>query len=143
VTISRNALLGWTIAVIDDEPDSLDVAMFVLEYYGAEVITASNGREGLDLIRKHHPRLIISDISMPEMDGWGLIAALKQDAATASIPIIALTAHAMLGDRERVLEAGFNNYLTKPLSPKTFIQDLLTLLVNMSQFTDELKEKIL
>jgi CheY-like chemotaxis protein len=75
---------------------------------------------------------------MPEMDGWGMLGALKLDRATLDIPVIALTAHAMVGDRERAIMAGFHNYLTKPLTPATFMKDLLVLLTDIPAFASEL-----
>jgi len=68
---------------------------------------------------------------MPVMDGWGFINALKADRGLADIPVIALTAHAMQGDRERALAAGFHNYLVKPLTVDTFIRDLVNLLIDI------------
>ena len=96
-------------------------------------MTASNGEEGWVALKKKRPTLIISDISMPVLDGWGVIDRLKKDRATMDIPAIALTAHAMVGDRERALSAGFHNYLTKPLTPATFIKDLLNLLIDIPE----------
>ena len=124
-------LRGQVVLVIDDEPDSLEVASILLEMYDAKVITAVNGREGLELARKHRPVFIISDLSMPEMSGWEMIDALKKDRSTLDIPLIALTAHAMEGDRARAIGAGFHNYLTKPLKPATFIHDLLNLVMDI------------
>lgn len=127
--IPRDVLKGWDVLVADDEPDSLEVATRILRFYGANVMTANNGREALDLVCKAAPRLIISDLSMPVMDGWGLLYELKQERATMAIPIIALTAHSMVGDRQRAIEAGFHNYLTKPLTAANFMKDLLQLLL--------------
>jgi CheY-like chemotaxis protein len=81
------------------------------------------------MVRKHHPRFVVADLSMPEVSGWQMVNVLKNDRTTLNIPIVALTAHAMKGDRERALAMGFHNYLTKPLRPETFVNDLLTLLV--------------
>ena len=136
--IPRDILSGWVVVVVDDEPDSLDVAARLLRFYGATVHTATNGEEGLALIRKVHPRFVISDLSMPVLDGWGMLYELKLDRATLDIPAIALTAHAMLGDRERAITAGFHNYLSKPLTPATFMRDLLHLLIDIPAFEAEL-----
>jgi len=127
----RSVLSGWTILVIDDEADSLEIVRMILSYHGANVLTARNGVEGLALAKEHSPRFIISDLSMPIMDGWELIEKLKTDEQTKHIPAIALTAHAMLGDRQRATTAGYHNYLTKPLSPSTLIRDLLDLLLGI------------
>ena len=129
--IPDNALKGWTVVVIDDEPDAAEVVSMLLEMHGATVLVSSNGREGLDMINKHRPRFVITDLSMPQMNGWELTQALKKsDRRVAEIPIVALTAHAMTGDRSRALEMGFHNYLTKPLLPDTFVPQLLDLLID-------------
>jgi CheY-like chemotaxis protein len=138
--IRRDLLKDWPILIVDDEPDSLEVARLVLRFYGAIIQTASNGNEGLEKIKSMltPPRFIISDLSMPMMDGWTFLAELRQDKAFKTIPVIALTAHAMVGDREHAQEAGFNNYLTKPLSADTFIGDLMRLLIIIPEFATEL-----
>lgn len=137
-TIQRDILLNWNVVVCDDEPDSLEVATRILRHYGASVHPAANGAEALELVKKVRPRFVISDLSMPVMDGWGLLYELKSERSTADMPIIALTAHAMTGDRERAITAGFHNYLTKPLTPATFMRDLLRLLIDIPEFTAEL-----
>ncbi len=126
------------IVVIDDEGDSLEVAEIILLEYGASLFTALNGKEGLELIREVMPDFVISDISMPVMDGWGLINAMKKDEELTLIPVIALTAHAMKGDRERTLSAGFHSYLTKPLLVDTFIDDLVGVLSEIPAFSKRL-----
>ncbi len=140
--VRRNILKDWDILVLDDEPDSLDLAKRILKYYGATVHTGINGKEGLAIAREIMPQFIISDLSMPVMDGWDMLKALKSDRATLGIPVIALTAHAMTGDRDRAIVAGFHNYLTKPLTPATFINDLLRLLIDIPEFVDALSTMI-
>ncbi len=131
--MSNDLLKGWPVLVVDDEPDSLTVATMLLELCGAHVITASNGQEGLEMARLYRPKFIISDLSMPRMSGWQMLHELKADVRTSDIPCIALTAHAMEGDRNRAIAAGFHNYLTKPLRPETFANDLLRLLVDIPE----------
>lgn len=131
LSISPELLKGWKVVVVDDEADSMLVASTLLEMYGAEVITAENGREALPLIRRSQPRFVVSDLTMPEMSGWEMVRELKKERATMDIPIIALTAHALEGDRVKAIEAGFHNHLTKPLRPETFIADLLRLLIDI------------
>lgn len=138
INIPRDLLKGWDIVVVDDEEDSLMVAQIVLSEYGAITHTAINGEEGLKVIRQVKPRFVICDLSMPVLDGWGLIAQMQHDVALRDIPAIALTAHAMAGDRERAVAAGFHNYLTKPLTVETFIQDLVKLLIDIPEFSEEL-----
>ena len=77
--------------------------------------------------------MILMDIIMPEMDGWEFIQVVKLEERWRDIPAIALTAHAMFGDRERAMAVGYHNYLTKPLSPSTFIHDLLVLLLDIPE----------
>lgn len=137
--IPRTILKDWIVLVVDDEADSLEVATRILRHYGAVVYTATNGQEGLEVVRTVRPRFIISDLSMPIMDGWGMLDALKRERETLDIPVIALTAHAMTGDRERAIMAGFHNYLTKPLTPATFLRDLLNLLTDIPEFASEIK----
>jgi len=143
--VSKTAFVGWKVLVVEDEPDNLDVACRVLRHYGAEIATATNGKEALEQLKIFKPDFIISDLSMPVMDGWGLCYELQQDRATAEIPIFALTAHAMLGDRERAISAGFHNYLTKPLTPVNFVQQLVTILTAIPAFEhriDAFTEKV-
>ena len=137
--LSRTLFNGWNIVVIDDEEDSLMVIQVILTEYGANVHTASDGEEGLKLIRSVRPKFVISDLSMPVLDGWGVVHTMKLDPALKDIPVIALTAHAMVGDRERAVAAGFHNYLTKPLTVNTFIHDVMKLLVDIPVLAEQLK----
>lgn len=136
--LPKDLLVGWDIVVIDDEEDSLMVAQLILDEYGASTHTGSNGQEGLEVIRRVMPRFVISDLSMPVLDGWGVINKMQSDPVLKNIPAIALTAHAMVGDRERAVAAGFHNYLTKPLTVETFIQDLVNLLVDIPELANQL-----
>lgn len=127
-TLLLNMLEGCHVVIVDDEEDSLEVACYILDFYGVIVHSGCNGQEGLALVEAHRPRFIISDLSMPVMDGWEFMHHLKKNIATRDIPVIALTAHAMAGDRERAFSAGFTNYITKPFNATTFINQLVTLL---------------
>jgi CheY-like chemotaxis protein len=138
IDLPNDLLKGWDIVVIDDEEDSLMVAQIILDEYGANTHVGSNGEEGLALIRSVRPKFVISDLSMPVLDGWGLIHKMQNDPALKDIPAIALTAHAMIGDRERAIAVGFHNYLTKPLTVETFIQDLVNLLADIPELANEL-----
>lgn len=122
--IHRESLTTWTVVVVDDEPDSIEVVTDVLEFHGARVHSTSNGHEALDLATALKPTFILTDLSMPGMDGWALLSHLKKNPALMNIPVIALTAHAMTGDAERVLAAGFTGYLSKPLAVMTLISDI-------------------
>lgn len=140
VDIPQNIMQDWKIVVVDDEPDSLYVVEYLLNLYQADVYTAANGMGGFELIKSVCPRFVISDLSMPEVNGWMLIEMLQNDPATQDIPVIALTAHALKGDRQKALAAGFRNYLTKPLTASSFIVDLLSALNKIPDFADDLKD---
>jgi two-component system cell cycle response regulator len=115
---------AWTVLVVDDEPDNLEVLVESLEYYGLSVTQANNGAQALSLLQTFQPSLIILDLSMPQMDGWETRTRIKSNPATHNIPVIALSAHAMPGDPERAIAAGFDGYLTKPVSIPTLMDDL-------------------
>ena len=131
----KKVLADCVVLVVDDEPDSIMVAQTLLKMAGAKVLTAPNGRDGFELATNERPTFIISDLSMPEMSGWEMLMRLKENLGTRETPVIALTAHAMDGDRNRALAAGFHNYLTKPLQPETFINELLRLLLDIPELS--------
>jgi two-component system, cell cycle response regulator DivK len=126
-------LEGWDIVVIDDEEDSLEVITVLLKEYGATVHTADNGATGVERILQVNPKFVISDLSMPDHDGWSVIHDMRLHPKMVDIPAFALTSHAMKGDRERAIAAGFHNYLTKPLRVDTFMSDLLKLLTDVPE----------
>lgn len=104
-----------TILIVEDNELNRDMLTRRLERRGYEVLTAADGAEGLDVARRASPHLILMDMSLPVMDGWEATKRLKLAPETAAIPILALTAHAMSGDRERALEVGCDEYDTKPV----------------------------
>ncbi len=114
----------WTALIVDDEPDNVGVARKVLNYGGAKVFVARNGLEGLALLENVRPTFVLLDLSMPEMDGWEMFRLMKADDSLASIPVIALTAHAMAGDKEKVIETGFNGYIAKPFRINSFMAEI-------------------
>jgi two-component system, cell cycle response regulator DivK len=119
---------AWKILLIDDELDNLEVVAESLEFYGMIVETALNGQIGLEKMDSFQPTLVLLDLSMPVMDGWQTLRRLKSNPQTQNTPIIALSAHAIVGDEERALSAGFDGYMTKPVNVPTLIQDLRTAL---------------
>ena len=139
-TFSRGLLEGWYVLVVDDDAQSLDVARRILKFYGADVYTAANGQEALDIIQHARPAFIVSDIQMPVMDGWEFVQHLKNNRETMDIPVIALTAYAMVGDREKAIAAGFHNYISKPLNPGTFMAELVSLLVDVPSLNFSLED---
>jgi CheY-like chemotaxis protein len=103
------------ILVVEDNEMNRDMLSRRLTRRGYQVILAIDGRHGISAARQESPDLILMDMSLPEMDGWEAARHLKGDAATCAIPLIALTAHAMVSDRERALDAGCDEYETKPI----------------------------
>ncbi|RMF77206.1 MAG: response regulator [Chloroflexi bacterium] len=140
--IPQDILKGWTVLAVDDTPASLEIISDVLSYYGAVVKTAANGKQGLLAAQKFKPNLIIADIAMPELDGWGMIEALQTDVHTRDIPVIALTAHAQRGDRELAISKGFLNFLVKPLDPLNFMNQVLVLLEAVPTLGDDIRRKM-
>jgi len=114
----------WVVLIVDDEPDNLGVAQKVLSYGGADVHIARNGLEGLAVLERIIPTFILLDLSMPEMDGWEMFEKTRANDGLKNVPIIALTAHAMAGDKERVLKAGFNGYIPKPFRINSFLDEI-------------------
>jgi len=141
--VPRNVLDGWIVLAIDDHDASREIISDILSFYGANVVVAVDGEEGFQKAVELLPKFIISDIAMPKMDGWQLIEKLKLEPRTRDIPTIALTAHAMVGDRERAIRSGFHNYLSKPLDPLNFLSQILVLLDDIETFSDELQQRIL
>ncbi|MGE4217851.1 MAG: response regulator [Alphaproteobacteria bacterium] len=103
------------ILVVEDNEMNRDLLVRRLQRKGFEVISAADGAEGIARASSDHPDVVLMDMSLPVMDGWEATKALKADERTRSIPVIALTAHAMADDRERALEAGCDEYDTKPI----------------------------
>ena len=104
-----------TVLIADDKPAGRELVHTVLDSCGYTVIEAADGKEALQQAREIRPDLIILDLHMPELDGFQVIAALRRETEFALTPIVALTASAMQGDRERALSAGFTGYITKPI----------------------------
>ena len=103
------------VLLVEDNEESRDGLSRHLRRKGYEVLLAVDGRQGVDVARAGAPDLILMDMSLPVLDGWEATRQLKADSETRGIPVIALTAHAMAGDRERALEAGCDDYDTKPI----------------------------
>jgi len=120
------------ILIVEDNEMNRDMLSRRLERRGYEVILAMDGRRGLAVARSESPDLILMDMSLPEIDGWEVARRLKSDDTTRSIPVIALTAHAMSSDRQRALEAGCDDYDTKPVEFERLLTKIQTMLRNGS-----------
>jgi CheY-like chemotaxis protein len=103
------------VLLVEDNEENRDALSRHLRRKGYEILIAVDGREGVELAREKTPDLILMDMSLPVLDGWEATQLLKTTRQTRSIPVIALTAHAMAGDREKALEAGCDEYDTKPI----------------------------
>jgi CheY-like chemotaxis protein len=110
------------ILIIEDNEDNFQLVRFLLERDGFEVISAVNGREGVETAIREKPDLILMDLSMPEMDGWTAAQKIKAEPETKAIPLLALTAHTLPGDRMRALEAGCDGYISKPINVEYLIK---------------------
>lgn len=109
------------ILIIEDNQANLDLAQYLLEYRGHEVLPATDGAMGVAVARRERPELILCDLQMPLLDGYGVLEQLRRDAELAGTPIIAVTAFSMSGDEEKVRRAGFDGYFSKPIEPETFV----------------------
>jgi two-component system cell cycle response regulator DivK len=114
------------ILVIEDNAANMTLAVFLLESVGHTVLSATDAEAGLAYARSEHPDLILMDIQLPGMDGLEATALLKRDTATREIPVIALTALAMKGDETRILAAGCDGYIAKPMRYKEFLATVQT-----------------
>jgi two-component system, cell cycle response regulator DivK len=117
------------ILVADDRLAGRELIRAVLEGCGYAVCEASDGREAVDLARKERPDLLILDLQMPALDGMGALKELRADESFADVPVLALTASAMLGDRDRALAAGFSGYVTKPVNLQFLREEIARLLI--------------
>jgi CheY-like chemotaxis protein len=113
--------MGRVILIVEDDPRNLKLIRDLLQIRGYTTLEATDGKQGVDMARAKMPDLIFMDIQMPVMNGFEATSILKADPVTKSIPVIALTAFAMQGDREKCMEAGFNDYITKPLDTRAFM----------------------
>lgn len=124
ITLNWNDITTWQVLVVDDEPDNLEVVAETLEFRGATAQTANNGEEALAMLERYEANLLLLDLSMPKMDGWQTRATIRRSGRHQNMVIIAMTAHAMIGDRERAIAAGFDGYVTKPINVRTVTDDI-------------------
>lgn len=113
-----------TVLIVEDNEDNRIIYRTFLEHHGYVVLEASDGEAGVQSVREHRPDIVLMDISMPVLDGYEATRILKADPATASIPVVALTAHAMAEDRRLAAEAGCDSYLAKPAEPRQVLAEV-------------------
>ena len=120
------------VLVIEDNTASLDLMVYLLKAFGHVPLVARDGLQGIALARSERPDLILCDIQLPGADGIQVCEELKKDPALKNIPIVAATAYAMVGDREKLLTQGFDGYLSKPIDPQTFMERLAPFIENVT-----------
>ena len=116
--------LGARILIIEDNPTNMELMAYLLTAFGHTALMAFDGEAGVQMAQRDLPELILCDVHLPLLDGFGVVAALRAHGPTARIPVLAVTALAMMGDRERLLAAGFNGYVAKPIEPEQFVAQL-------------------
>ncbi len=133
------SLENWIGLIVDNEPYYLKLVEKFFTAKGAEVYLAENGKEGLALLEVIKPTFVLLDLSMPEMNGWEMLEAIRKNKAIATIPVIAVTGLASQEDRRRALEAGFDSYLIKPFHLDLMITTIKNCL-NRSKGIDQKQE---
>jgi two-component system cell cycle response regulator DivK len=111
---------GELVLIVEDNEKNLKLARDVLQYHGFRIVEASTGRRGVELAREHCPDVVLLDIQLPDIDGVTALNEMRAEEGAADMPVVALTAFAMEADRRRLLEAGFNGYISKPINIHTF-----------------------
>jgi two-component system cell cycle response regulator len=124
--------VGARILVVEDNPANLELMAYLLRAFGHTVTTAGDGEKGLELARRESPDVVVCDVQIPKMDGYEVAAQMKAHPALRPIPIVAVTALAMVGDRDRILAAGFDGYIPKPIAPETFVAQVEAFLTTHS-----------
>ena len=106
------------ILIVEDNPQNRLLVKDVLEFHGYEIMEAEDGQAGIEMAKKYKPDLILMDVQMPVMDGFTAGKIIRGDPDTKNIKIIAVTSFAMLGDKDRIMEAGFDHYISKPINTR-------------------------
>jgi two-component system cell cycle response regulator DivK len=113
-----------TVLIVEDQIETLAIHAAYLERHGYRVLRAENGEEGVDSARRHNPDMILMDLSIPRLDGFGATEALKRDPDTGHIPIVVMTAFAYGSVGKRAVAAGCDGFLSKPLDPRRVLQEV-------------------
>lgn len=116
------------VLVIEDTEDNMELISFILEQNGYQIIKAETGMEGVAMTLDERPDFIILDIQLPDIDGYEVLERIRSSESNGSIPIIAMTSFAMTGDKERLLAAGCNGYIEKPIDPRLVISQIKNVL---------------
>lgn len=116
------------VVIIEDNNDNLTLLSVILEKNGCEVLVAGTGREGVELAIRERPDLVLLDIQLPDMNGLEVLKTIRSSEVNGDIPVIAVTSLAMHGDREKMLAAGCDGYIEKPIDPMRFLQKVKNIL---------------
>jgi two-component system cell cycle response regulator len=111
--------------VIEDNVANLELMTYLLTAFGHVVLSARTGEEGIEVALCSTVDLILCDLALPGIDGYAVARRLKDEPSLANVPLIAVTASAMVGDRDKVIAAGFDAYITKPITPETFVGEVV------------------
>jgi CheY-like chemotaxis protein len=134
-------LSDWKILIVDDEPDNLGVLELVFRFHKATVFTAESAPQCVKYLESESLSLLLVDIQMPGMSGYDLLDIVRKDPRWRNLPVIAVSAHAMAGDSERALDAGFDGYVTKPVSALT-LAETVKALVDSKRSAKEVQGKV-
>jgi CheY-like chemotaxis protein len=115
---------AWCVLMVDDDEDNLGVLEQLMDHLRARYYSAHDGLEALDKLAEFTPTIALIDLSMPNLDGWELLKRMRALPTTEHLPVIAVTAHAMGGDKDRALEAGFTGYLSKPFLFSDLLEEI-------------------
>ncbi len=125
-----NNINSWKVIVVEDTYDDQQLIARVFKHHGAQVMLAKNGNECLKLLEQVEPTLIVTDLAMPNKDGWQTLVAIRSNVNTAHIPVIAITAYHSTDVAEDAMNAGFDGYFPKPLNPQTFVGRLAEIITH-------------
>jgi two-component system cell cycle response regulator DivK len=114
----------WKVLVVEDTDDDLAMVSKILNFHGIQVYVARNGEQCLNVLPDVDPHLVMLDLSMPGMDGWQTLAAIRSDARFSSLPVVAATAYYAVDMDQVAHDAGFDAYFEKPLNPRRLVQEL-------------------
>jgi CheY-like chemotaxis protein len=120
--------MGSRILIIEDNPTNMELMTYLLTAFGHTTIAAWDGEDGVEVALRLIPDLILCDLALPKLDGFGVARRLKVEPTMVGVPLIAVTASAMVGDRDKVIAAGFDGYISKPITPETFVTEVETYL---------------
>ncbi|MES2932129.1 MAG: response regulator [Pseudomonadota bacterium] len=112
------------ILVIEDNATNMALVVYLIEAFGYQPLSAFDGEQGFEMTLKELPDIVLCDVHLPKLDGYDVVKKIKNEPALQHIPVIAVTALAMVGDREKLLEVGFDGYIAKPIEPEYFVTQI-------------------